>query len=261
MKLTVLSENVAGQRFLAEHGLSYLIDCAGERILFDTGHSDIFLKNAEILKINIHEEVNTIILSHGHWDHGDGLNYLNNKTLISHPAAFIKRFHKNEKTNLGLSLGRDELELRFRLITSSESYFINQNIIFLGEIPRKNDFEAKTTAFEDLNGNEDFVPDDSALAIIEHDGLIIVTGCSHAGICNIIEYAKAVSGLNRIKSVIGGFHLKHNNTQTQKTIQYFKDNDVGSVYPSHCTELPAMYAFYKSFRNQQVKTGMTLTFK
>ena len=80
MKLTVLTENLAGGRLLAEHGLSYLIEHDEKTILFDTGHSNVFLKNAERMGIDIHDKVDVVVLSHGHWDHGDGLHFLENST-------------------------------------------------------------------------------------------------------------------------------------------------------------------------------------
>lgn len=260
MILTVLTENMAGGPFLAEHGLSYLLACDEQKILFDTGHSDVFLQNAKKLGINIPAEIETIVLSHGHWDHGDGLQYLENKNLITHPSAFIKRYRKNDTLNIGLSLNKSELEQKYTLITSSSPYHINKNLIFLGEIPRLNDFEAQTTSFTDEEGNEDFIPDDSALAIIQNDEIIIITGCSHAGICNITKYAKKVCGINKVKAIMGGFHLKYNDQQTKKTIQYFRNQKIENIYPSHCTELPALSALYNSFGMQQVRTGMTLSF-
>ena len=74
MKLTILTENVAGGIFSAEHGLSYLIECENNKVLLDTGHSDMFIRNAEKLNINL-DDVETVVLSHGHWDHGNGLKY------------------------------------------------------------------------------------------------------------------------------------------------------------------------------------------
>lgn len=73
LEIKVLTENTAGGKLLSEHGLSYLIEIDGEIILSDAGHTDVFLKNAEKLGIDIHSEVRTVVLSHGHWDHGDGL--------------------------------------------------------------------------------------------------------------------------------------------------------------------------------------------
>lgn len=258
MKITVLTENIAGGKFLAEHGLSYLIETDGEQILFDTGQSDVFLKNAHKLRIDIHNKVEKVVLSHGHWDHGNGLQFLENKTLITHPESFIKRYRKTDHSPVGLNLTKNEIQQKFNLIETSEPLKITDNLWFLGEIPRKNNFESKTTSFEIESGNDDFIPDDSALAGIVNGELVVITGCSHSGICNIVEYAKTITKTTKVKTVLGGFHLKHNNLQTQKTIEYFRENAVDNIYPSHCTELPALSAFYKVFKIGQIKTGMVI---
>jgi 7,8-dihydropterin-6-yl-methyl-4-(beta-D-ribofuranosyl)aminobenzene 5'-phosphate synthase len=260
MKITVLTENVAGGKLLAEHGLSYLIEIDGEKILFDTGHSDVFLKNAKLLGIDIENEVKTIVLSHGHWDHGDGLRFIKNKKLITHPAAFSKRFGKNDRHPVGLTLSKEEIQQKFTLAETINNYQISTNLFFLGEIPRLNDFESQTTSFEFEKGEDDFVPDDSALVAVVNNELVVITGCSHSGICNICEQAKKVTGISEIKAVIGGFHLINQNRQTIETIEYFKNNPVEKLYPSHCTKLPALVAFYNSFGIGQVKTGLILEF-
>lgn len=260
MKLTILTENTAGDYCAAEHGLSYLIEYDGRKILFDTGHSDIFLQNAQKLNIDLLQEVDLIVLSHGHWDHGNGLRYLKNKPLLTHPAAFMKRFRKSDKTYLGLALCESNIRENFNLITTHQPYQISKHIYFLGEIPRLNTFESQSTTFVDENGMADFVPDDSALAIILDKKLTIITGCSHSGICNICEYAKQVTGVSTIERVLGGFHLKKNNEQTQQTIRYFQQEKVNELLPSHCTELPALAAFHVVFGISQVKTGQQYDF-
>lgn len=260
MKITVLTENVAGGKFLAEHGLSYLIEIDGEKILFDTGHSDVFLKNANLLGIDIENEVKTVVLSHGHWDHGDGLRFIKNKKLITHPVSFSKRFGKSDRRPVGLSFSKEEIQKRFTLTETINHYQISANLFFLGEIPRLNDFESQATSFEFENGDDDFVPDDSALVAVVNNELVVITGCSHSGICNICEQAKKVTGISKIKAVIGGFHLINQNRQTMETVEYFKNNQVEKLYPSHCTQLPALVAFYNSFGIGQVKTGMILEF-
>ena len=260
MKLTVLTENTAGGKFLAEHGLSYLIETQSKTILFDTGHSDVFLKNAKTLNIDIQKHIDTVVLSHGHWDHGDGLKHISNKTVITHPSSFIKRFRKNDHTPVGLTLTREEVAQNHTIKEFAESYCISEGLYFLGEVPRINNFESQTTTFIDADGELDFVPDDSALAIVESDKLIVVTGCSHSGICNIIEHAKKVTGINNVSTVIGGFHLKHDNKQTRQTIEYLQNNKIKNVHPSHCTDLPALSAFYDIFKIKQLKTGMSFEF-
>jgi 7,8-dihydropterin-6-yl-methyl-4-(beta-D-ribofuranosyl)aminobenzene 5'-phosphate synthase len=260
MKLTVLTENVAGGEFLAEHGISYLIEIDGEKILWDTGHSDVFLKNAAKLGIDIHPEVKKVVLSHGHRDHGDGLQFLKGKILITHPTSFIKRFRKNDRSPVGLKLNKKEIQEKFDVIETTTPYKITENLYFLGEIPRENDFESQETSFVDESGNDDFIPDDSALVATLNNELTVITGCSHSGICNIVEHAKKVTGISETASVLGGFHLKHNNHQTRKTIEYFRKNAAKNIYPSHCTALPALAAFYQIFKFQQVKTGMIFNF-
>jgi len=260
MKIIVLTENCAGSGFLAEHGLSYLIENEGEKILFDAGHTDVFIKNAHTLGIDIQKEVDTVVLSHGHWDHGDGLQYIDNKTLIAHPEVFIKRFRNKDNSNIGLKLSKRDIEQKFKLILKDEPYYISDKMVFLGQIPRLNDFEAKTTHFSDESGQPDFVIDDSAVAVIQNNELIVITGCSHSGICNIIEYAIKLTGINKVRTVIGGFHLKENNLQTKHTINFLKTKGINKIYPSHCTEFPALVAFFEDFKTEQIKTGMILNF-
>ena len=258
MKITILTENMAGGKFLAEHGLSYLIQYDGKNILFDTGHTDVFLKNSMAMGIDLPSEVDTIVLSHGHWDHGNGLQYIDNKVLITHPASFIKRFRKGGEQNIGLVLSRSEIEKKFKLITSELSYYITDKIIFAGGIPRANDFESKETPFADEYGNDDFVPDDSALILIKDYELVIISGCAHSGICNITDYARRITKIEKIKLVMGGFHLKNKDEKTQKTIEYFKQCGVQTIIPSHCTELPALCMFYEHFNIKQLKTVQVL---
>lgn len=260
MKLSILTENTAGGHFLAEHGLSFLIQLNEQTILFDTGHSDVFLKNAYDLEIDIHRDVNLIVLSHGHWDHGNGLKYLNDKPLITHPAVCMKRFRKKDQSYVGLSLSEKEINQKFKLTTTSKPYRISNQVFYLGEVPRLNSFESQSTSFQNADGTDDFVPDDSALAIIKNEKLILISGCAHSGICNICEHAKQTTGIQTIDAVVGGFHLKNNDGQTQQTIRYFKKEGIWKLYPSHCTELPALAEFYRHFTITQLKTGKILHF-
>ena len=102
------------------------------------------------------------------------------------------------------------------------------------------------------------MPDDSALAIIENNELIIVTGCSHSGICNIVNYARKITGMTKIRAVVGGFHLKKDNKQTKETIRFFKEQNIAKIFPSHCTDLEALIAFSRELTLNQIKTGMTI---
>jgi 7,8-dihydropterin-6-yl-methyl-4-(beta-D-ribofuranosyl)aminobenzene 5'-phosphate synthase len=254
MKIYVLSDNRAKAGFQSEHGLSFLIDHDNTRVLFDTGSSDLFLQNALKMGIDL-GTVDTLVLSHGHFDHGNGLKYLNRKTLICHPGCFISRYRKQDISYIGIELSRTELKQKYTLIESKEPYFVTDRIIFLGEIPRKNSFEAQSTPFVTNNNLDDYVIDDSALALKSEKGLIIITGCSHSGICNIIDYAKHITGFDLVYGVIGGFHLKSDDEQTRETIHYFRKENIQKIYPTHCTAEPALGLFYQELNALKAVAG------
>ena len=254
MKIYVLTDNHASKNFSAEWGLSLLIKHDCKNILFDFGNSKLFLENAKKLGIDL-SLVDYYILSHGHWDHGDGLAYLKEKKkLICHPNAFIKRYRKTGGY-IGLSFNIEEAKEKFELCLTRKPYMISDKIIFLGKIPRNTEFESQKTNFVKEDGSEDFVIDDSALAIKSEKGLIVISGCAHAGICNTIEYARKVSKVDKVYAVLGGFHLKGNDDLTLKTIKYLKKLNIDILRPSHCTQFPALAEFYNNFNSKPLLAG------
>lgn len=259
MIISILTENNPGENTDAEHGLSYMVEHDGKRLLFDTGQSNLFLNNARAMGIEMNN-IKTIVLSHGHFDHGDGLQYLAGGELICHPGCFVKRYRKADYSYIGLTSSKEELSGKLNLVTSSLPYSISNTIVFLGEIPRVSSFESKHTSFILEGGIPDFVIDDSGIALLSDKGLFVITGCGHAGIVNTLEQAKKVTGENRIYGVMGGFHLKKADLQTKETILYLQENHVKHVYPSHCTEHPALELFYKNFGTNTVRTGDVFAF-
>lgn len=251
-RVTILADNVAGAKYLAVHGLSIYIE-ADINVLFDTGPDNTFIENAKRLNINLNPQY--VVLSHGHWDHANGLEYLSEGNLICHPACFIKRYSKVKPIYIGIKFNETDLKQRFTLQTSEKPIKLSQQITWLGQIPRLNNFEAQTTQFVDENGEDDFVPDDSAIAIETSKGLVVISGCAHAGICNTVNYAMQITGNTNVYAVMGGFHLKTIAGATTKTVEYFKNIGVKEVYPSHCTSLPALVQFYNAFKCPQVLTG------
>jgi 7,8-dihydropterin-6-yl-methyl-4-(beta-D-ribofuranosyl)aminobenzene 5'-phosphate synthase len=259
MKVFVLTENNAGELTAEEHGLSYLIESDGRRILFDTGQSDLFLKNAAVMGVSL-EGIDMIVLSHGHYDHGNGLEHLGGGKLLCHPGCFVKRYRKADKSYIGLKNTKDELEKKFALTFSSVPFPVSDKIFFLGEIPRITSFESRTTSFVHADGTPDFVMDDSAIAIILSEGLFVVTGCGHAGVVNTLIHAKNVTGVDKVYGIMGGFHLKEDDHQTRETIRYLETNNVTHVLPSHCTTGEALIRFHKTVGVRPVKTGMNFQF-
>lgn len=270
MKLQILTENHAGGRLGAEHGISYWIEFKGKNILFDTGHTDLFLKNAESMGIDIPNQIDYLVLSHGHWDHGNGLKFLMEKypqlssrrsgkqkvKFISHPGVFQKRYRKGESEDLGITVNRVGVEAYFDAKFSISNHEIIPGAHFLGEVPRLNNFEGKATPYILEDGSMDLITDDSGIVFVEDDKLILISGCAHSGICNMMEYAKKITGLTHFKAVLGGFHLKNNNLQTRESITYLKSQNIDQIYPSHCTQLAALVAFSREFEFPQLMTGM-----
>ncbi|NLW25202.1 MAG: MBL fold metallo-hydrolase [Clostridia bacterium] len=254
MRIYFLVDNLAGRNCRAEWGFSLFIE-GKKNILFDFGASNLFLLNAQKLGIDL-EKVDYLVLSHGHWDHGNGLEYIANKKLICHPEAFIRRYRDNEY--IGLPINLAQAREKFDLILSSDPIKIDEEIVFLGQIPRRNDFEAKDTVFCKEDGSKDFVLDDTGLAFKTEKGLVIISGCAHAGICNTVDYAVKITGMNKVYAVLGGFHLKGKDQITNKTITYLQKLRVEKVMPSHCTQFPALVEFNKAFGNPQLYCGQIL---
>lgn len=235
-------------------GFSLLIESGDVRVLFDVSLSGQIFRNAKKAGTSL-DKVDFLVLSHGHIDHVDALKDMDLSfvgKVIAHPACFDKKFFEGEG-EIGSPLGCKELENKVELILSREPYWIKDDeIVFLGEIPRVNSFEAKNPIGYLIDGSGDFVLDDSAIAIKTSRGLVVVSGCSHSGICNILEYAKKVTGEDRIFAVVGGFHL-FDKELTDKTVDYFKDTKVSGIYPLHCLD---DYAFgeFEKIGAKRVKT-------
>lgn len=255
--IRVLNDNLAGFKCGAEWGLSFLIE-ADVQLLFDAGPSDIAIRNARILGLDL-EKVPFVVLSHGHYDHGDGLKHLHGQTLVCHPAVFTRRFSKEDNEYSGIALQEEEAQRRFNLVLSKSPHAISNSVTFLGEIPRLNDFEARTCHWYDEGGNDDFVPDDSAIVIKLATGIVVVAGCSHSGICNIVDYAMQIAGVSDVLAVIGGFHLFQCDEQLEKTVRYFEHIKVKRVIPCHCTGFEALSRLKQRFEFNQTRSGDIIT--
>lgn len=267
MKLTVLVDNntLIDRYYLGEPGVCYYIEDGDKRLLLDVGYSDVFLKNAHLLNIDL-ASINTIAISHGHNDHTRGLQYLkdaidlNKLTIVAHPDAFQTKMFAHE--SIGAPFSRLELAAMSRLLLSTKPVKISSNITFLGEIPSSNMFEQRQpfgfTFGANTSVTDDYVMDDTALVYQNDNGLFIITGCSHSGICNIVEYAKQVCHEQRIIGIIGGFHLLEVSEQLNATIDYFVDNKIDNLYPCHCVSFSAKAAINKSIPIHEVGVGLTI---
>lgn len=265
MKLKVLVDNntFIDEYYLGEPAVSYYIEDEEEKIIFDTGYSELFLKNAKKMDMDL-SKISKLIISHGHNDHTGGLkNFFKEERtveLIAHPNCFD---YKEDKTGLdiGSPLKKEELSKKCHLTLSKEPLKINKYLTFLGEIPSSNNFENRHIIGKTIQNNqeiEDTLMDDSALVYKGNKGLFIITGCSHSGICNIIDYAKKVCQEKRVYGIIGGFHLFEKNERLEKTIQYLKENKIKLLYPCHCISLQAKIEMGKRLNINEVGVGLEI---
>lgn len=279
MKITILVDNTAlfDRYFTAEHGFSAYIEAEGSGVLFDTGYSDAVIKNAQKMQIDLFG-LDFIVLSHGHSDHTGGLYHLirhleeakiNNFThrlpeLVAHPRCFYPR-EKPPLPNNGSLLDEAEVLRHFPVNLSDRPVWITNDLVFLGEIPRRHSFEQTDPGKRRIilpNGitEPDSLLDDSALAFHSAAGLVIITGCSHAGICNITEYAREVCGENRVLDIIGGLHLRGGGPQVEGTLNYLQGQNLAALHPCHCTALPAKVALARVAPLEETGVGLRLEY-
>jgi 7,8-dihydropterin-6-yl-methyl-4-(beta-D-ribofuranosyl)aminobenzene 5'-phosphate synthase len=315
LKLTVLVDNNTLTQidadFRGEPGLSFYIECDHKKILFDTGYSDLFIENAHKINITL-QDIDYIVLSHGHLDHTwglisliqmytrwfcqgltvqgvrlDNLDSLNSSImdkkelmklkgvtnfisppkrpiLVSHPDVFLPKILK-ETWQIGSLISQEEISRRMGLQLSKAPVWITEKLVYLGEIEKLNDFEG-LTAIGKVNKDDvwtdDYILDDSALAYKSEDGLVIITGCSHAGICNIIEYAKKVCKETRVIEIVGGFHLQNpSEKQLKGTLNYLRKLNPPVVHACHCTDLKSKIALSKVVKIEEVGVGLKLRYE
>lgn len=258
MIINILNDNIASGICSAAHGLSWHIR-AEKNILFDAGPGKIAFDNAKILGINPNDN-DYIVLSHGHWDHGNGLKYLDGGTLISHPEIYRKRFKKSNNQSIGLDMSKDEIEAKFETKLTTNSVQLTETIWYLGEIDRKNTWDSGHEDFVLENGEPDIVPDDSGLVAKTNQGLVIISGCAHSGITNITLQAMEIFPDIKVHAVMGGFHLKPGDNRIEKTVEFFKELGVNQLYPSHCTAPEVICQLRNKLNVRFIRTGNVFKF-
>lgn len=274
VRLTILVENTTpAPNLVGEYGFACLVDIDGRKLLFDTGSDRALFANSQALGIKL-EEIEEVVISHGHFDHTGALLPLleeyGPKKIYAHPGFLVPRLyplHNGKFKQIGSPFSREQLDR-----AGAKFVFINNfseiwpGVYISGEIPRRHDFEDVGGDFQLRIGEQvlpDQLTDDMALIIDHPDGLIIISGCAHAGILNIIAHAIRMTGKNRIMAYIGGTHLMTASpSRVDKTIAVLKTYGLGQLIVAHCTGFRAAARLYSELGDMVVKgeTGMSFEF-
>ncbi len=263
-----IGEEIPTETLLAEHGLSLLVrvqqGTEKHTVLFDTGYNSMgVLHNMDKLGVDPNE-MEVIVLSHAHMDHTGSLHAIlglisDPIPLVVHPDAFLyPRFVKvkdGSKKRFPRTLVKKDLaETNVRILESAAATpILNGSILVTGEIERTTAFEkGMPDALVERDGNlePDPINDDQALVInLSGKGLVVISGCSHAGIINIVRYAKKLTGVEKVYAVLGGLHLSgaYFEKILEKTIDELKLLSPAVVVPMHCTGRKAMEMLSREF--------------
>jgi 7,8-dihydropterin-6-yl-methyl-4-(beta-D-ribofuranosyl)aminobenzene 5'-phosphate synthase len=253
-KITILSTMLA-DRGIGEWGFSALVEVDGKRLLFDTGaEPDTVLRNAQALGVDL-SDVTEVALSHSHGDHTGGLATLR-KTLSPRNARALTRVHVGKgfftpRTRGGkpfnpLASERPSLEAAgIQFIEHAGPAELFPGVWFTGPVPRVHPEHnyPKDVLIQSANGPvTDIVAEDSSLVLDTRDGLVVLTGCGHAGVINTLEAAQKVVRPAKVSTVVGGLHLFSADDATLDwTAAQFRRLGVHELIGAHCTGIESVY--------------------
>lgn len=257
MRLKVVVENTSQKENIkSEHGLSLFVNADNKKFFFDLGQSDLFLQNAKILDINT-KEIDFVIISHGHYDHGGGIEYFTkenpNAPILLNKNAFKECYSQKEFGLKYIGLNPN-IKNNSQIKLIDNQYFISGNLIIFSNVTNRLFFAKSNHRLFEKKDNE-FVNDnfdhEQNLIIRQGNKNILLAGCAHSGIINIIEKAEKIIN-QKITHVIGGLHLM--GTTDQKFLTDFA-NELKKTncnfYTCHCTGQDN-FLFLKNILNEKI---------
>lgn len=260
MIIKALVENTSvSEQYRCEHGLSLYIETEKHKLLFDVGQKDLFIENAGKMGIDL-SQVDTLVISHGHYDHGGGLAEfmrINDRAKIYvHARAFEKHYSLRAEGTMA-DIGLDKtLEENERLIFNNGYLKINEEMELISYIRGKELLSLSNRTLLMGDKTEDNFEHEQSLVITEKGKLVLIAGCAHKGIVNIENHAAALKG-RAMDFVIGGFHLYNPSAKTfeaPEMIEKIADklNSTGArYYTCHCTGHEA-YSILKKAMNEHI---------
>ena len=253
VRITALCENTATFGFLAEWGLSLLVETDQSTILMDTGMSTVATHNGHLLGVDF-SKVSAIVLSHAHVDHTGGLKQMLQLTgptrVIAHPELWVPKYHRRdsgESHYIGVPFVREDMEsLGATFELSVDPVEVTPDIVTSGEVPMVTSYEKrapKNLQKADTALEPDSFADDLSLAVKTDLGLVVLLGCAHRGPINTIRRLREITGEERIYGVLGGTHLKEaSDERIAETIAEFEKMKLHKIACAHCTGVKAATA-------------------
>ncbi len=269
-RITVICENRAhmAKDIMGEHGFAALIQTPDTRLLMDTGQGLGLAHNAGAMKIDL-TALDGVVISHSHFDHTGGLMQVPaGKTPLpihAHPDLFAGKYllpKDEDPTYIGIPFSQSALEetLNARFEFHGGYTEIANGVFFSGQVPRTWSFEPSDDRLV-IQTPDGFAPDpfhdDASLLIETPSGPVILTGCAHSGIINIMEHFAEKSGHQAFRAVIGGTHLGFANdpSQLNQAMDAFDRFRVRTIAVSHCTGNEAAARLFLRFRDRFVFAG------
>ncbi len=251
VEIRILSTMLADDDGIGEWGFAALVVVDGHRILFDTGaREDTVAINLKELKVDL-SDVPELILSHNHLDHTGGLITLRRAVVQQHPAALATAhvgkgifYDRGSKRIPGMK--RDYEASGGKFVEHDSPVEIYPGVWLTGPIPRtfpeRNWSDRGMITMPDGSKREDNIPEDMSLVIDTDRGLVVLTGCAHAGIVNILDYSRKKIREAPVHVVIGGFHLYQADDEKLKwTAGKLREFGVQNIMGAHCTGIEATY--------------------
>lgn len=263
MKVTCVVDDASlpGSGFMSEHGLSFLIEVSGRRLLFDTGNSGkVILHNLRKIRMDP-EELSAIVLSHSHRDHTGGLAVLLERSpdipVYAHPALFAERLalRGDRLKEVGLPISQSVMILRVQLYLSDEPVEVVPGVWTTGEITQRPEPEGRSERHF-VRDKGKLVPDpykdDMALVAERGDEVVLFCGCCHAGILNTIYHVERTFK-KPIKAIFGGLHLQDaDEPHLARVVEVLRDYGPPRIYANHCTGNRALKLLQEAFGDKVV---------